>query len=80
MATVIEGALALLISSMPVSGASLHTINMGPGDVPMGTFCRVVEVCVIAQTDADCGKISGKTFATLEACTGAAPAAPQQSK
>lgn len=80
MATVIEGALALLISSMPVSGANLHNVEMGPGDIPMGTFCRVQDVCVIAQTDADCGKISGKTFDTLEACTGAASAAPQQSQ
>ena len=28
MATVIEGALALLISSMPVSGANLHNVEM----------------------------------------------------
>jgi hypothetical protein len=53
---------------------------MGPGDIPKGTFCRVLDVCVIAQTDADCGKISGKTFPTLEACTGAAAAAPQQTE
>jgi hypothetical protein len=65
---------------MPVSGANLHNVNMGPGDVPMGTFCRVLEVCVIAQTDSDCGKISGKTFETLEGCTGVEPAAPQQSQ
>lgn len=77
MATIVEGAFALLISSMPVTGTTLHNIEMGPGNIPMGTFCRVQDICVIAQTDADCGKISGKTFATLEACTGAAPAAPQ---
>jgi hypothetical protein len=80
MATVVEGALALLLSAMPVPGADLHSVEMGPGDIPKGTFCRVLDVCVIAQTDADCGKISGKTFPTLEACTGAAAAAPQQTE
>jgi len=80
MATVVEGALALLLSAMPVPGADFHSVEMGPGDIPLGTFCRVQDICVIAQTDADCGKISGKTFETLEACTGATPAAPQQSK
>jgi hypothetical protein len=51
---------------------------MGPGDLPLGTFCRIQDVCVIAQTEADCGKISGKTFTTLDACTNAVPAAATQ--
>ncbi len=80
MAAVVEGALALLISAMPAPDANLHNVKMGPGDIPMGTFCKVQDVCVIAQTDADCGKLSGKTFDTLEACTGGSPAASQQSK
>jgi len=46
--------------------------------LPLGTFCRIQDVCVIAQTEADCGKISGKTFTTLDACTKAVPAAATQ--
>jgi hypothetical protein len=80
MATVVEGALALLLSAMPVPGVDFHSVEMGPGDIPLGTFCRVQDICVIAQTETDCGKISGKTFETLEACTGGAPAASQQNK
>lgn len=80
MATIVEGALALLVLSMPASGATMYKVEMGPGDIPKGTFCRVLDVCVIAQTDVDGGKISGKTFPTLEACTGAAAAAPQQTE
>ena len=80
MATLVEGARSLLRLSTPAFGTTLHMVKMGPGDIPMGTFCRVQDICVIAQTDTDCGKISGKTFKTLEACAGATPAAPQQSK
>lgn len=72
----VEAALAFLMISMPVPDTTVR-VEMGPGDIPMGTFCRVQDVCVIAQTDADCGKISGQTFPTLEACTGAASAAPK---
>ena len=72
MATVLEGALALVLSALPIPDAKLHNVNMGPGDIPIGTFCRVEDICVIAQTATDCGKISGQTFETLEACTAAA--------
>ena len=78
MPTIIKATLALLMLGAP--STSMHETKMGPGDIPMGTFCRVQDVCVIAQTDADCGKLSGQTFDTLEACTGAASAAPQQSQ
>ncbi|MGH6735567.1 MAG: hypothetical protein ACRECX_05750 [Methyloceanibacter sp.] len=76
----LESALALLTLAMPVTGATLHTAKMGPGDIPMGTFCRIQDVCVIAQTEADCGKISGQTFPTLEACTATANTAPKPSE
>jgi hypothetical protein len=76
----IEAALAALLLATPVSEMTVRT-NMGPGDLPLGTFCRIQDVCVIAQTEADCGKIRGKTFATLEACTSDTSAAvPQQDK
>ncbi|MGH6735566.1 MAG: hypothetical protein ACRECX_05745 [Methyloceanibacter sp.] len=73
----LESALALLTLAMPITGTTVHDANMGPGDIPMGTFCRVQNVCVIAQTESDCGRIGGTTFPTLDACAGAASAAPQ---
>lgn len=76
----LEAAFALLTLATPVSGSPVETVKMGPGDIPMGTFCRVQDVCVIAQTDADCGKIRGQAFPTLEACTGAASATPKPSE
>lgn len=76
----IEATLAALLLSVPVSVMTVRA-HMGPGDLPMGTFCRIQDVCVIAQTEGDCGKISGKTFATLEACMSDTSAAvPQQDK
>ncbi|MBM3543192.1 MAG: hypothetical protein FJX44_01595 [Alphaproteobacteria bacterium] len=76
----IEAAIAAFLLATPVSEMTVRA-NMGPGDLPMGTFCRIQDVCVIAQTEADCGKISGKTFATLEACQSPTSAAvPQQDR
>jgi hypothetical protein len=76
----IEAMFAVLMLSTPAPDISIP-VKMGPGDLPMGTFCRIQDVCVIAQTEGDCGKISGKTFATLEACQSATSAAvPQQDK
>ena len=75
----IQTMFAVLMLSTPAPNVSIP-VEMGP-DLPLGTFCRIQDVCVIAQTEADCGKISGKTFTTLDACTNAVPAAaPQQEK
>ncbi|HWM30344.1 MAG TPA: hypothetical protein VNO69_01395 [Methyloceanibacter sp.] len=73
----IEAMFAVLMLSTPAPNISIP-VEMGPGDLPLGTFCRIQDVCVIAQTEADCGKISGKTFTTLDACTSAVPAAATQ--
>ena len=73
----IEAMFAVLMLSTPAPNINIP-IEMGPGDLPLGTFCRIQDVCVIAQTEADCGKISGKTFTTLDACTNAVPAAATQ--
>ncbi len=73
----IEAMFAVLILSTPAPNISIP-VEMGPGDLPLGTFCRIQDVCVIAQTEADCGKISGETFTTLDACTDAVPAAATQ--
>jgi hypothetical protein len=73
----IEAMFAVLMLSTPAPNIGIP-VEMGPGDLPLGTFCRIQDVCVIAQTEADCGKISGKTFTTLDACTKAVPAAATQ--
>jgi hypothetical protein len=72
--------LVLAVSMLALPRAELHSVHMGPGDIPMGTFCRIQDVCVMAQTEADCGKLGGKTFDTLEACGGSSAATTGESK
>ncbi len=70
---------AFVLSILTTSAAAM----MGAGDTPKGTFCKVKDVCVIAQTEGDCTKIGGQAFETEQACMSGKPTpsqAPRESR
>jgi hypothetical protein len=69
--------MAAFVFSILVSSAAAL---MGAGDTPKGTFCKVKDVCVIAQTEGDCTKIGGQAFETEQACMSGKPTPSQVPK
>jgi hypothetical protein len=55
----------------------------GPKDFPKGRLCCVNEVCVMAKSDEDCGKIGGKAVKSCKECEKGQPAkggSPEKTK
>jgi hypothetical protein len=40
----------------------------GPKEFPKGKLCCVKDVCVMAKSDEDCGKIGGNTVKSCKEC------------
>jgi hypothetical protein len=59
----------LTVASLAYAGGAF-----GPKEFPKGKLCCVKDVCVMAKSDEDCGKIGGNVVKSCKECEKGQPA------